>query len=121
MDPLSLATLSTAVGVVLSGAATQVGKQSVEGLLGFVKRVRIPGRRELASQIESHPEVVDADHVASVLYAEAEQNPEYAAQLQQWVREQTNLSGGVVFNNGPVDGNVTQIGNISGSTTFNIS
>ncbi|MDG5769376.1 hypothetical protein [Mycolicibacterium fortuitum] len=120
MDPLSLAAISTAAGVALTSAATQAGKQSIDGLVGLLKRLRRPDQQKLANQVESHPETIDAEVLARVLHDEAHQNPDFAAHLQQWVREQTNFSGNVSFNNnGPVGGNITQIGNVSGPVTFN--
>ncbi|MHA3019658.1 hypothetical protein ACXPWS_05230 [Mycobacterium sp. BMJ-28] len=107
-------------GVALTGAATQAGKQSFDGLVGLVKRLRRPGQRELVSRVESQPETVDVEVLARVLRDEAQQDPDFAAELQQWVREQANFSGAVTFNNNaPVSGNVTQIGNVSGPLTFN--
>ncbi|MFV8295999.1 hypothetical protein ACNQP7_04650 [Mycolicibacterium fortuitum] len=120
MDPLSLAAISTAAGVALTSAATQAGKQSIDSLVGLLKRLRRPDQQRLANQVESHPETVDPEVLARVLHDEAHQNPDFAAHLQQWVREQTNFSGNVSFNNnGPVGGNITQIGNVSGPVTFN--
>lgn len=120
MDPFSLVALSAAVGAALNSAATQAGKQTVEGLVGLVRRMRRPGQSDLIEQVESRPETVDAEVLATVLHEEAQQYPEFATYLQQWVREQTHFSGNVTFNiTGSVDGNVTQINNPSGPITFN--
>ncbi|WP_100459720.1 hypothetical protein [Mycobacteroides abscessus] len=120
MDPLSLVALSTAIGAALNSAATQAGKQTVDGLVGLVRRVRRPGHSDLIKQVESRPETVDAEVLATVLRDEAQQNPDFATHLQQWVYERTHFSGNVTFNiTGSVDGNVTQISNASGPITFN--
>jgi len=120
MDPLPLVTIASAAGLVMSSAATQLGKQSVDSLVELLKRVRYPHKRELISQVESQPETVDVEVIARVLHDEAGNDPQFAAQLQQWVHEQTSLSGNVIFNNGPISGNVTQISNVAGPATFNI-
>lgn len=120
MDPLSLTAVSAAAAIALTSAATEAGKRSFDGLVELFRHIRWPGKSSMINQMTTNPETVDANAVAKVLHDEAVRNPEFAAQLQQWVREQTNFSGSVTFNNtGQVAGNVTQIGNVSGSVTFN--
>jgi hypothetical protein len=126
MDPITAPMVATALAKVCDGAAGEAGKQAWTALTGLVRRVfggRDRSRPMMAvAELERHPgDPARVEELAGVLAAAADLDPDFAADLREWLTEAGQAGDGgtnIIAGSAQVHGDVVQARDIHGSITF---
>src|SRR6266545_3090859 len=126
MDPITAPMVAAALAGIFEGASGEAGKQAWAALTGLVRhafggRERSRPMRAVA-ELERHPgDPGRVEELAGALAAAADLDPEFGADLREWLTD-VGTAGGDVTNiisgSAQVHGNVVQARDIYGSTTF---
>jgi hypothetical protein len=126
MDPLTAPALAAVLSKIFDGATGEVGKQAWTALTGLVRRAfgdrdRSRPMRAVA-ELERHPDdPVQLEELAGALAAAADLDPDFAADLRQWLAEAGQAGGdvtNVIGGSAKIHGTVVQARDIHGSITF---
>lgn len=126
MDPLTAPALAAVLAKIFDGAVNEVGRQTWTTLTGLVRRTfgdrdRSRPMRAVAELERQPADPARVEELAGALAAAAELDPDFAADLRQWLTvagqpagDVTNVVGGSAKIRGPV----VQARDIHGSITF---
>src|SRR3954452_23286929 len=116
MDPITAPVVAAALAKVFDGAAGEAGKQAWTALADLVRRA-FGGRdrsrpMRCIAEVEEHPgDPARVDELAGALTAAAALDPDFAADLRQWLAEADQTGDGVtniIGGSAEVHGNVIQ-------------
>jgi hypothetical protein len=123
MDPITASALTAVLLKVGEGVTSEAGKQLWESFTGVVKRAF--GRRapevSAAQELESgNADRTQVENLAQVLAAAAEQDPELAGELHEWIGQVERAASGAgvtnaISGNAKIAGNVLQAGDVHGN------
>lgn len=115
MDAALTTLVLGSVNTAANAASQEAGKRVWQGLAALVRRAR----RHPTAEIEG----ASAEDLAATLVEKANQDPQFAADLREWIEQVAGLSvdGDVtntVGDNARVAGNIVQARDIAGPVTF---
>jgi hypothetical protein len=126
MDPLTAPALAAVLARIFDGAVSEVGRQTWTALTGLVRRTfgdrdRSRPMRAVA-ELERHPDdPAKITELAGALAAAADLDPDFAADLSQWLADAGPTDGdvtNVIGGSAQIHGTVVQARDIHGSITF---
>ena len=126
MDPLTAPALAAVLSKIFDGATAEVGKQAWTALTGLVRRT-FGGRdrsrpMRAVAELERHPDdPAQITELAGALAAAADLDPDFAADLRQWLADAGPAGGdvtNVIGGSAQIRGTVVQARDIHGSITL---
>jgi hypothetical protein len=126
MDPLTAPALAAVLSKIFDGGTNEVGRQAWTALTGLVRRAfgdkdRSRPMRAVA-ELERHPDdQAKVEELAGALTAAADLDPDFAADLRQWLADAAPAGGNVsniIGGSAEIRGTVVQARDIHGSITF---
>jgi hypothetical protein len=126
MDPITAPALAAVLSKIFDGAVAEVGRQTWTTLTGLVRRAFGDKERSrpmrAVAELERHPDdPARVDELAGALAAAADLDPDFAADLRQWLADAGQPGGdvtNVIGGSAQVRGTVVQARDIHGSITF---
>jgi Tfp pilus assembly protein PilV len=106
----------SSVNTAANAASQEAGKQVWQGLVALVRRAR--------RQPEAEVKPAHAEALAATLLEATERDPQFAADLRDWIEQVARFSGAsedtsnAIAGGARVAGNVVQARDISGPVTF---
>jgi hypothetical protein len=126
MDPLTAPALAAVLAKIFDGAVNEVGRQTWTTLTDLVRRT-FGGRdrsrpMRAVAELDLHPDdPARLEELAGALAAAAELDPDFAADLRQWLSDAGQPAGdvtNVIGGSAKIRGTVVQARDIHGSITF---
>lgn len=126
MDPVTAPALAAVLSKIFDGAVNEVGRQTWTTLTGLVRRTfgdrdRSRPMRAVAELEQQPADPARVEELAGALAAAAELDPDFAADLRQWLAEAGQPAGdvtNVIGGSAKIRGTVVQARDIHGSITF---